>query len=129
MDNKEVTALVLLDLSKAFDSIDHSLLLTELSTLGLSKVSLEWFKSYLSQRGQSVRIGSQLSEPRMMAHGVPQGSIRGQAQFNIYILTIFHTFRTRAFWNRMLTILNRICHFRSRMRRMLQLAWMRICRG
>ena len=46
MDRKELTALVLLDLSKAFDSIDHLLLLTKLRALGLSRGTVEWFKSY-----------------------------------------------------------------------------------
>ena len=75
----------MLDLSKAFDSIDHRKLLTKLKALGLSLGALEWFKSYLTGRTQQVKIGSVVSEPGHITHGVPQGSILGPALFNIYL--------------------------------------------
>ena len=52
MDRKELTAVVLLDLSKAFDSIEHSLLFKKLHSLGVSRKAVDWFKSYLSDRSQ-----------------------------------------------------------------------------
>ena len=85
MDSKELTVIILLDLSKAFDSIDHRKLLTKLKALGLSLGALEWFKSYLTGRTQQVKIGSVVSEPGHITHGVPQGSILGPALFNIYL--------------------------------------------
>ena len=85
MDRKELTAVVLLDLSKAFDSIEHSLLFKKLHSLGVSRKAVDWFKSYLSDRSQSVRIGHILSEGRVITHGIPQGSILGPALFSIYI--------------------------------------------
>ena len=74
MDRKELTAVVLLDLSKAFDSIEHSLLFKKLHSMGVSRKALDWFKSYLSDRTQSVRIGHAISEARAITYGVPQGS-------------------------------------------------------
>ena len=62
MDKKQITALVLLDLSKAFDSIDHARLLHKLSILGASPSTVKWFKSYLTGRRQYVRIGSAYSD-------------------------------------------------------------------
>ena len=75
MDNKKLTALVLLDLSKAFDSIDHIILLRKLRRIGVSDQALRWFRSYLSDRKQFVRIGSATSETLPITHGVPQGAI------------------------------------------------------
>ena len=74
MDSKKLTLVVLLDLSKAFDSIDHLRLHVKLRTLGVSETSLEWFRSYLSERMQCVRIGQEVSSLRTTDHGVPQGS-------------------------------------------------------
>ena len=75
MDKQKITALVLLDLSKAFDSINHERLLQKIANLGASSASVQWFKSYLSNRSQSVRIHSILSDPLPLSHGVPQGVI------------------------------------------------------
>ena len=63
MDKKKLTALVLLDLSKAFDSINHHRLLQKLANIGASPITVKWFKSYLSGRFQSTRINSTLSDP------------------------------------------------------------------
>ena len=80
MDDK--VSIILLDLSKAFDSIDHVLLLEKLKMLNVSDEAICWFKSYLTDREQAVRIGSKMSE---ITHDVPQGSILGPILFNVYI--------------------------------------------
>ena len=72
MDKKKITALVLLDLSKALDSIDHLRMLRKLYTLGASPSTVKWFKSYLTGRRQYVRIGSAYSDTLPITHGVPQ---------------------------------------------------------
>ena len=75
MDKKEISALVLLDFSKAFDSICREKLLQKLSAVGASPAVVQWFRSYLSARTQSVRIDSVLSDPLPITHGVSQGAI------------------------------------------------------
>ena len=85
MDKKELTALVLLDLSKAFDSINHHRLLHKLANVGASPATVQWFKSYLSDRFQSTRINSTLSDPLPITHGVPQGATLSPLLFCIYL--------------------------------------------
>ena len=86
-----MTLVVLLDLSKAFDSIDHATLLTKLQALGLSLASLDWFTSYLSNRLQCVWIRAETSSLRGISHGVPQGSILESALLTIYLNDISST--------------------------------------
>ena len=85
MDQKKVTVLVLLDLSKAFDSLSYQILLRKLVNVGVSQTALKWFESYLSGRSQAVRIGTSVSTPLPLLHGVPQGAILSPLLFNIYI--------------------------------------------
>lgn len=75
MDNDKLSALILLDLSKAFESINHSILLRNLSNIGTSHETVKWFQSCLSGRTQKVRIGSSLSKALSITHGVPRGAI------------------------------------------------------
>ena len=85
----------LTDLSAAFDTIDHTILLDRLNVYyGISKLALGWFKSYLSGRTHSVKVGSTLSHPAALQYGVPQGSILGPILFSLYtnpISSIIHS--------------------------------------
>ena len=85
MDKKQITSVILQDLSKAFDSIDHARLLHKLSNVGASPSTVNWFKSYLSSRYQYVRIGSTHSDTLPITHGVPQGAILSPVLFCIYL--------------------------------------------
>ena len=68
MDKKEITAMVLIDLSKAFDSLCHRTLLTKLKELGASNEALNWFESYLTNRMQSLRLGTCTSRSNEFRH-------------------------------------------------------------
>ena len=82
-DHKSV-ALALLDMSAAFDTVDHTMLLDILQNLGVNGCALRWFKSYLLNRHQVVGIHSTRSHPHALACGVPQGSVLGPLLFTIY---------------------------------------------
>ncbi len=75
----------LLDLSAAFDTLDHARLLNQLYTIGVRGVALHWFRSYLTGRTQAVVIDGVSSDPVSLSTGVPQGSVLGPLLFLIYI--------------------------------------------
>lgn len=77
MDSKKLTLVVLLDWSKAIDSIDHCRLLSKLQSPGIGRTALEWLRRYLTGHQQYVRIGSETSNLVPITHGVPQDSIWG----------------------------------------------------
>ena len=85
MDKSKHCAAIFIDLSKAFDTVDHSLLLFILHSVGFDSDACSWFQSYLSERSQCVKAGKAQSGFLPISKGVPQGSILGPALFTLYI--------------------------------------------
>ena len=85
LDRKKIALLLLIDFSKAFDMVDHEILLNKLEHYGIRQHHLSWFRSYLTDRSQQVHINQQISELSTLQYSVPQGSILGPILFIIYI--------------------------------------------
>ena len=88
----------MLDLSAAFDTLDHKILLDRLSSsFGICDTALNWFKSYLENRKQKVKINSHYSDELPISFGVPQGSVLGPLLFTMYVYPISDVIKNKGF--------------------------------
>ena len=95
LDQGGAAVLVLLDLGAAFDTIDHSILLSRMeSVLGVGGSALQWFKSYLLGRKQRIKVNDDFSENRKILWSVPQGSVLGALLFVKYIIPLAQLIRS-----------------------------------
>ena len=91
VENNQQSIGIFLDLSKAFDTIDHNILLHKLTYYGFRGKALDWFSSYLSNRKQCVIYTNEKSTMEKLTCGVPQGSILGPLLFILYVNDIVNT--------------------------------------
>ena len=85
IDNRKFGCGIFIDLRKAFDTVNHVILLKKLEHYGIRGSSLNWFDSYLNNRFQYVYLNGESSEQKAITCGVPQGSVLGPLLFLIYI--------------------------------------------
>ena len=87
IDSGNVNAVVLLDLEKAFDTLDHNILLSKRNVYGIRAAQINWLKSYLNGRNEKCFVNGCLSGNRSLTCSIPQGSIIGPLLFLLYITT------------------------------------------
>ena len=75
MDKRLFTYGIFMDLKKAFDTVDHTVLLNKLYHYGIRRITNDWFSSYLSGRIQTTEVNSCISKKQIVPYGVPQGSV------------------------------------------------------
>ena len=98
VDTGSVAMLTMLDLSAAFDTLDHQILLKRLfSSFGICDTALNWFKSYLENRHQKVKINSFYSDELPISFGVPQGSVLGPLLFTLYVYPLSNVIKKSGF--------------------------------
>ena len=85
LDKGKFTCGIFIDFQKAFDTVDHEILLQKLKHYGIRGISNSWFRSYLQHRKQFVCVSGQSSDTKEIKYGVPQGSVLGPLLFLIYI--------------------------------------------
>ena len=100
LDNKDYGGAVLMDLSKAFDTPNHDLLIAKLHAYGFDIKTLKSLHSYLTKRWQKTKVNSSFSTWSELLQGVPQGSVLGTILFNIYLNYLFY-----------LTEMTQVCNF------------------
>ena len=111
MDKGHVTLQLLLDVSAAFDTVDHDILTHRLqSLLDLCGLALEWFRSYLRGRSQQVAINGALSKKFGLECGMPQGSCLGPLLLTLYASKLFSIIKSHLDIRTQM-ILNYTCHF------------------
>lgn len=85
LNDMKFVVTIFVDLKKAYDTVNHVILLKKLELCGIRGDALKWFESYLSNRQQRVKIGTTFSDWNSVSNGVPQGSILGSLLFLIYL--------------------------------------------
>ena len=98
MNKQHVSLLVFLDMSAAFVTVDHGIMIERLSSkLGFSGTAISWFQSYLCGRSQRVTVRGTVSDRFDVPYGVPQGSCLGPLLFTIYVSKLFDVIQTFLF--------------------------------
>ena len=99
MDQGQINGVIFLDLKKAFDMVDHQILLSKLQAYGIRGLTLKWFTSYLEQRKQICMLNNFKSDTETICCGVPQGSNLGPLLFLIYINDFPNCLETTQFYH------------------------------